>query len=289
MSDSDSTTTVPLTSIFTPPPDCSSSWTYEASAYNSVSRGLLLQNALDGDIPTSCWPSGYTHGGRLAASFVFSPGACPDGYTTNAGATTVDATTMASCCLDDFYFTTNGDMQGCISTFTGTTFLAARAGGLQTETDYTSSTTVSGTIQMWAQALTVVHRSVDESLYITSTTTPATPESTATSTASSTSTDTDTTETNDIDNDSSRGLSAGAKAGIAVGAVAGALLLVGFAFLFWRRSKKRRVAGQEYSQPSVVTTQAEYGGYYAPPASNSAPSELPAKQVSPIQGVHELQ
>jgi hypothetical protein len=193
-----------------------------------------------------------------------------------------------------FYFSTNGIMQGCISTYTGMTFLAARAGGLQTETDYTSSTTASGTIQMWAQPLTVIHRSADESLYTTSistsTTTSASPSSTATSTASSTSTD--TPEVNDTSSDSSGGLSAGAKAGIAVGAVAGALLLVGFAFLLWWRSKKRSLEGgqeQGHSQAPVVTRQAEYGGYYSLPASNSAPSELPAKQASSTGGIHELQ
>ncbi|KAJ0417965.1 hypothetical protein BJY00DRAFT_288709 [Aspergillus carlsbadensis] len=287
---SDSTTTVPLTSIFTPPPDCSSSWTYEASDYNGVSSGLLLQNVVQSDIAASCWPSGYTHVGRVAPSFAFSPGACPDGYTTNARAITVDTTTTASCCLSGFYFSTNGIMQGCISTYTGTTFLAARAGGLQTETDYISSTTASGTFQMWAQPLTVIHRSADESLYTTSTSTTAsattttpTPSSTATSTSSSTSTDTP----EPVDT-SSGGLSTGAKAGIAVGAAAGALLLVGFAFLFWRRSRKRGVEGHEqgHSQPPVVTRQADYGGHYA--ASNSTPSELPAKPVASPQ-LHELQ
>lgn len=93
-----STATLPLTTIFTPPASCSSHWTYEASYYNSISGGLLLQNAEKENLDVACFPSGFAGYGR-APSFiqVYSPGACPSGYTTpavfyNSG------TTTAVCC-----------------------------------------------------------------------------------------------------------------------------------------------------------------------------------------------
>jgi hypothetical protein len=92
------TTLTDLTTIFTPPSTCSSSWTYEAEVFNSVPGGLLLQNALPNYRDTECFPSGFDYAGRVPDTIdVFSPGARPMGYTTatesfNSGAT------LAVCC-----------------------------------------------------------------------------------------------------------------------------------------------------------------------------------------------
>jgi hypothetical protein len=79
-----STPTYALTTVFTPPPSCSSSWTYEAQVYNSVSGGLLLQNALSDDFDSDCFPPNFEDNGRGQASEVYSPGYCPSGYTSPA-------------------------------------------------------------------------------------------------------------------------------------------------------------------------------------------------------------
>jgi hypothetical protein len=66
--------------------------------YNSIPGGLLLQNALSMDVDTTCFPSGFVYNGRVAYPIeVYSPGACPAGYTTAAESFNGD-TTLAVCC-----------------------------------------------------------------------------------------------------------------------------------------------------------------------------------------------
>jgi hypothetical protein len=102
---STSTTTVALTTIFTPPSSCISSWTYEAELYNTVPEGLLIQNDLSQSLDTACFPTGFIYNGRVPDPIeVFSPGACPVGYTT-ATESFSDGTTLAVCCQRrDKYF-----------------------------------------------------------------------------------------------------------------------------------------------------------------------------------------
>jgi hypothetical protein len=90
------TTTVPMVSVYTPPASCSSRWTYEASTYNGITSGILLQNAFSVD--TDCFPPGFQQNGRILASQVFSPGACPDRYSTQQFVVS-NAVTTATCCL----------------------------------------------------------------------------------------------------------------------------------------------------------------------------------------------
>lgn len=87
-----------MTSVFTPAPDCSDSWTFEGSYYNSISQGLLIQNLYADDINTACFPPKFSMSGRAPSSIqVYSPGACPSGYTT-PGLFNNDGTTTAICC-----------------------------------------------------------------------------------------------------------------------------------------------------------------------------------------------
>lgn len=87
-----------LTTIFSAPSSCSSSWTYEMEFYNSVPGGLLLQNALPVDLDTNCFPSGFAYDGRAPFPLeVYSPGACPAGYAT-ATESFNGGTTLAVCC-----------------------------------------------------------------------------------------------------------------------------------------------------------------------------------------------
>ena len=93
-----STITSPMTALFTPPPSCASHWTYERELFNSVPGGLLLQDAIVSKTDKNCFPTGFDGWGR-APSFiqVFSPGACPIGYTT-ANNLYALGTTTAVCC-----------------------------------------------------------------------------------------------------------------------------------------------------------------------------------------------
>jgi hypothetical protein len=69
-----------LTSIFTRPADCSTSFTYEAERFNSVPGGLLIQNAMETDWDVTCFPTSFVGYGRVTATQVYSPGACPQSY-----------------------------------------------------------------------------------------------------------------------------------------------------------------------------------------------------------------
>lgn len=91
------TVTLPQTTIFTPPASCVTHWTYEAEYYNSVPGGLLMQNVLRERLDTDCFPPRFTGHGREPAGQLFSPGACPDGYTTPALFRNRETTTAVCC------------------------------------------------------------------------------------------------------------------------------------------------------------------------------------------------
>lgn len=93
-----STITSPMSAIFTPPPSCSSHWTYEDASANSLVGGIMMQEAQWDRPDTPCFPSGFEGWGR-APSFiqVFSPGACPAGYTTANNNFNGEVTTGVCC------------------------------------------------------------------------------------------------------------------------------------------------------------------------------------------------
>ncbi len=86
-----------LTTIFTPPSSCSSHWTYEGSFYNSVSAGLLIQNALSESINTACFPPEFDGSGRGSNAQIYTPGQCPVGYTAPAQYVNGATTTLVCC------------------------------------------------------------------------------------------------------------------------------------------------------------------------------------------------
>ncbi|KAF7114611.1 hypothetical protein CNMCM5793_009256 [Aspergillus hiratsukae] len=233
------TTTIPMVTVYTPPASCSSSWTYEASTYNGITSGILLQNAISVD--TNCFLPGFQQNGRALASQVFSPGACPDSYSTQEFVVSNGITT-ATCCLSDFSLYAASGFVGCTSTFTGATKVAARAGGFLSSTiDYTTSTSISGTYTMWGMPIVIEVESTDRSLYTTAPSTSATTTApSSTSSASSTSSSPTATQTAI---DSSSGLSSGAKAGVGVGVGVGVGALAVLGFLgFWRRRRRKAPA-----------------------------------------------
>ncbi|GIJ92386.1 hypothetical protein Asppvi_011368 [Aspergillus pseudoviridinutans] len=254
------TTTVPMVTVYTPPASCSSRWTYEASTYNGITSGILLQNAFSVD--TGCFPPGFQQNGRILARQIFSPGACPDRYSTQQFVVS-NAITTATCCLNDFSLYADSGYVGCVSTFTGATKVAARAGGIIFNTsDYTTSTSISGTYTMWGMPIVIENESTDRSVYTTAPSTSATTTASATATSSMISTSSSQIATQTAVSSSSGGLSSGAKAGIGVGVGVGvgALAIIGFLGFLLRRRRKapapsgftpqhfREVQGQQVSE-----------------------------------------
>ncbi|QSS52583.1 hypothetical protein I7I53_08273 [Histoplasma capsulatum var. duboisii H88] len=258
-------TAIPLTTVFTPPSSCSSSWTYEGSYYNSVTGGLLIQNVFASH-DFNCFPPSFEGSGRGQNQQVYSPGFCPVGYTSPA-ATTVNGVTTAVCCPSDYtYYTTLTTINfyssttifaGCISEFPegGTTTVLARTGQ-----ERLVNSVVTGPVSMWGQPLVVQFKSADLSLFTDALTTSS-PSTTGTTGQTSSPTDTRSrsatpsqaannnqpSSTSSPDSfrpsgdNASTGLSAGAKAGIGVGVAGLALLLAALVF-FIRRSRRRRNA-----------------------------------------------
>jgi hypothetical protein len=93
------TTVTPMFSVFTPPAYCSTHWTYEVASRAVVSGGILLQNGLPDQNDEQCLPKNFVNWGRVAPTpQIFSPGACPYGYTTAINQYN-GPTSTAVCCL----------------------------------------------------------------------------------------------------------------------------------------------------------------------------------------------
>ncbi|KAG9542914.1 hypothetical protein KCU71_g496, partial [Aureobasidium melanogenum] len=186
-----------MSSVFTPPSSCSSHWTYEGQTANSVTGGLLIQNAGAGHNDEPCYPPGFGGWGR-APSFIqiFSPGICPSGYTT-ANNNYNGQTTTAVCCLSKFGYTNfissvnaggkTAQFFGCTSIFTNagptTVFAEGDGDGITSSLDGITGmfTTVLGQITMWAQPITVAFQQDDLSLFATSQSSTSSVSSTITS------------------------------------------------------------------------------------------------------------
>jgi hypothetical protein len=159
---------------------------------------------------------------------------------------------------DFSYYTNSSGYQGCLSTYHGTTSLAARAGGFGLA-DTTTSTSLSGTYAMWGVPLTVEFQADQLSLYTTTTSSVSSTTSTSpTTNSASQSTSLSPPQTSSPSPASSAGLSTDAKAGIAVGVVVGVLILLGIAILGWRR--RRAISRNEDS--NVVIHEADGGFQY---------------------------
>ncbi|KAI9374065.1 hypothetical protein BJX61DRAFT_344544 [Aspergillus egyptiacus] len=264
-------TTLAMSAIFTPPFQCSTHWTYEPQAANNVDGGLVMQNAVT--FAPACFPSGFSQVGRMEASTIYSPGWCPQGYT-SADVAVDGAVTTAICCLSGFGYTTevlkygNGGsdmLAGCTSTFPQerSTIIPVR--------QQTTSTQVVGPVTMWAQPITVALESEDSYLFVPPTTsstssiasetgmittidpdeipssTSEMPSEATSETSSNADSAAETSPSNGADSPegstegSSGGtLSTGAGIGIGVGVGVGGLAILLAAGLWFRRSQKAR-------------------------------------------------
>ncbi|KAJ5950231.1 uncharacterized protein N7479_008644 [Penicillium vulpinum] len=259
------TTTMPMSSIFTAPASCVSSWTYEPQAANNVFNGLLMQNVATNDnADPACFPEGYIQYGRVRPTVAYSPGYCPSGYT-SADLKICSPTTTAMCFpsllvtgwyIDFEALVTSPTMRkrdsqttfaGCISNFPSSSSTIVTARQVEKE-----STQVVGPITMWGQAIQIQLQDSDSSLFVSTTTTTTEtplsdkPSDTATASVSASSSPQTSPITSavldipqpadpspaapnpgapDTGTDTS-GLSTGAKIGVGVGAGAAGLIVL---------------------------------------------------------------
>ncbi|OQD61090.1 hypothetical protein PENPOL_c018G00220 [Penicillium polonicum] len=236
------TTTLAMSSIFTAPASCSSSWTYEPEAANNVRNGLLLQNAVANDnADPACFPSGYSQYGRIRPTIAYSPGYCPGGYT-SADLVIHNPATTAICCPSNFSYyeeprestTTYG---GCISHFPSSSSTIVTVRQVSQE-----STQVNGPVTMWAQPIQIELQASDISLFVSATTTSDTTTS-STQTGAASPNPATPTPANPAAPDTgteTSGLSTGARIGVGVGVgAAGLIIIAALAFWLFRRRQNK--------------------------------------------------
>ncbi|KAL3461987.1 hypothetical protein BJX64DRAFT_149226 [Aspergillus heterothallicus] len=291
-------TTLSMNSIFTPPASCSSSWTYEPQAANQVYMGLLIQNAAPNDgADPACFPPHFNKYGRKTADAIYSPGYCPEGYT-SANLVVTQPTTTAICCLSHFTYTTevmeygNAVYAGCTRMLPSTTSMIVTV--RETE-GY--STQITGPITMWAQPITVELQASDLSLFVAENTTATTTTTTTrnittstTSTAASLATATTpveptTTGTEESTDSSASGISTGAGIGIGVGVGAGGLAVLG-AVIVWFLRRRRASKVSAMHGPYQGSSWNELPA--AKPYAYRYPFELDAGASRKSRSVHEL-
>ncbi|KAJ6123499.1 hypothetical protein N7471_010816 [Penicillium samsonianum] len=256
-----STSPPTLTTIFTPPPSCTTdTWMIEnlsGTDYytTTVTTGLTgwWLNLGPTDWST-CFPSGYAQ----ATDFYYSPGICPSGYWTafqSAYTSSGEAAeTHATCCLINYsvqtrsnllWFTTNQ----CTSRHTELSVWTYTQGGV-----VSSLTTTADGIN--AKGVSIRWRASD---LITVTTTSSSQITTSTGIRGLTTTPTPTSTPQET-HSSSSGLSTGAKAGIGVGVAVGALLIFAVIVLIWMLRRKGKK-----DDPSSDSIEPTYRNRYMPP------------------------
>ncbi|KAF2721106.1 hypothetical protein K431DRAFT_346608 [Polychaeton citri CBS 116435] len=270
------TTTIALTTVFTPPADCISKWTYEPEIWNSEPGGLLLQNEAYVSQDKTCFPSSFNNWGR-APSFIqlFSPGACPSGYSTVSNGIS-GATTTAVCCPNKFSYTAtlstvnagskSAEYYGCTSLYLGPTPTVVFAATNGTTSDLfgtsTGLETITSDILMWAQPITVAFQQKDLALFTTSASSTTATTAMITSTPNAqTSSSTPVTSQPPSSSPSSKGgsdLTGGDIAGIAIGAAAVLGIIIGLAIFFRRRNSVQLPTPQETQAAQAAPSENKY-------------------------------
>ncbi|RAK97948.1 uncharacterized protein BO80DRAFT_413601 [Aspergillus ibericus CBS 121593] len=246
-------TTLAMSTVYTPPAGCSNSFTYEDQLANNVKNGLLIQN--DAAPMASCFPSGFTHTGRIIETdLVYSPGWCPVGYT-SANMIISQAITTAICCYSSFTYYTELVYQadgswtyaGCLSN------LPSSSSIIVTDRESDISTQITGPVTMWAQPIKIELQASDSSLFVSASTISTTTAAVNTTIADPASSNTATTSapaTSSVaSSGSDNGISSGAAIGVGIGAgVAAALILAGVCYLIlWhRRARKSPIVSGQY-------------------------------------------
>ncbi|KAL8829190.1 MAG: hypothetical protein Q9170_006285 [Blastenia crenularia] len=303
---------IPLTTIFTPPPSCLSTVTYDGTFFW---QGGIVQT---GD--QDCYPPRFTD----IFNSQYSPGICPHGWTSVANLNTAGPITqsdgepasLAFCCPSGYYHSSTnvGFLQhACASLFgsplTNVYSTYARAEGpipqkpklITVDPNSVDKNTVyADIIQIqWAATDTEVLRLMSQTTSSSSSQVQSTSAQTAHRTipnVAQTATPTATPLPTATPIPSSSGLSTGAKAGIGIGAAIGAVALVLLAYFLWRRQRRQKgdVTNDKESGPR------QHQGYRAahelhPQKEKTlpqAPVELPserAQELPATEGRSELE
>ncbi|KAL9577763.1 MAG: hypothetical protein Q9212_006160, partial [Teloschistes hypoglaucus] len=292
---------IDLTSIFTPPPSCLSTVTYDGTSFW---EGGLLQT---GD--QNCFPPSFTD---IFESY-YSPGICPSGWTSagGVGQFTQDngvPGTHIFCCPSGFYhrFTEGGYLEHvCASRFR-----------TPLKRVYSTNTRAEGPIPRNADLITVDPKTVEGNTVFadiiaikyastdsailqlmsaatssSSLSASATPAHQTMAQVSPTRSPTGTPTPNPastpapapMPSPSPAGLSPGAKAGIGVGAAVGAIVLALFAsFLWYRRQKSQNLGGDSEAESQGSRPQPHPKELIELPAKTAL--EMPASDMRPELG-----
>ncbi|KAI0380265.1 hypothetical protein F5Y04DRAFT_257807 [Hypomontagnella monticulosa] len=275
----------PLTTVFTPTgPDCTSSF------IGLLTDNKWLQYGVGGAASSACLPSSF----RPFESYYYSPGVCPEGYTSACQAQSLvsgtKSQTVATCCPSAYSCRPNrgDDPFACWSCFDSTKTFSVSTYYFYIDPDNGQTTRVDSgtTTEAWAgnciRGYGPIVRMAEGDTFAT--------EAPATTTSGSTSAPTrsDSTITSPTapvpttsDEPNSTGLSAGAAAGIGVGSGIAAILIIGaIAFLLMRR-RKRAAQAQMQAVPTAPDDSQYPQTYYDPVKVQQPPYELPQQELQP--------
>ncbi|KAF1977230.1 hypothetical protein BU23DRAFT_596682 [Bimuria novae-zelandiae CBS 107.79] len=268
----------PLQIPWAPPTECISSG-FTFPYFPSATGTTIFQDYYL--TTTQCYP-----GPAFPADLHYSPGYCPDPYTT-ATAWVTTSETRAICCKSGFSFL-DGTSSGapCWSSYTSSTaatvwYLVTTSGSSSTET--TTSTVGPGIAAV--KGLTVAFRSNDVSLF------QSTPTMVPTVTIAATTASITTTNLPSSSPLSPSGLGVGAKAGIGVGAACAVALLAGI--LVWvlrgRRKQAVMIASADHGNdlPEAMT-EAKSGLQVGSLSRDVAHGHLAELGTQTDRAVHEL-
>ncbi|KAF7185667.1 hypothetical protein HII31_13008 [Pseudocercospora fuligena] len=238
-----------LTTIFTPPTDCSPGPTFtlgngknDSFIFNSSYLDTFIHGYTSSCLPTAALDIIYDLT-NYAGAKGYSPGLCPSGWATASAAYSPPQTT-AFCCPEGWNVYTTGNYRDFNCT-------SGPSDAFVISGDLTTTYTTNNVILM--RGIAVTQADSDKALLASATAPSSTTTSTSTAPNSdssslsttatpgaSVSSGTAPTATNP-EPEPGPGLSTGAKAGIGVGAAIGALLVIGIViFVLWRKRRQRK-------------------------------------------------
>ncbi|KAK1809833.1 hypothetical protein LTR12_015795 [Friedmanniomyces endolithicus] len=234
--------TVPLTTVFSPPPPCTSGpWV----SVESTQGTITCTRSLDSSLTASCYPSEFVAG----AAVLYSPGICPSQYSAAASWTTEGSNATTSiCCPSGMAYLQLAS--SCEATLGNT----PASNGFPTVVINNSTVQYSNAFTAFAPTIAVAWAFTDldrytpasAPIFATDLTAATIGSSTATTTSASQSNPTTSSSTLSTPIQSGSSLSTGATAGIGVDAALGGLALIALgAWLFLRRRKSRAAGGAD--------------------------------------------
>ncbi|KAH7359737.1 hypothetical protein BKA66DRAFT_472336 [Pyrenochaeta sp. MPI-SDFR-AT-0127] len=244
-------TLIPLTTIFTPPSQCTTDlWriSYDAQHFYEL---------LGGQGYSSCLPASFTP----TSEFFYSPGLyCPSGYNSACSSSQIvgdETATIVTCCPTGYSCQNRAPASGWPWEYTLGCTSACSSTYTRTLRDQSSLIDNICALSAGANAYSVQLRFRAADFATTTSTTSTTPSATPSSSSSLpilTSSPSTPVITNPMLPPKDTDLPTGAKAGIGVGAVLGVALVGAILFLAWimRRNSKNNVAYSGFDQSELV-------------------------------------